>query len=61
MRLRADILDLILPISRGKYIGLGIELKIKPNKLIENQSSVGEKLQEQDWKVQVYYYFYQVR
>jgi hypothetical protein len=43
--------DLRLPVPRGGYIGLSIELKAGKNKPTPEQLAYGEALIEQGWKV----------
>lgn len=43
---RAGILDINCPIPVAKYPGLWIELKIKPNKLTEEQTEIATLLHE---------------
>ena len=44
--LRPGVPDICLPTAHGKYIGLYIEMKVKPNKPTENQKSWLRALRE---------------
>lgn len=43
--------DITLPVPRGGYVGLSIELKAGRNKPTPEQLDYGEKLKAQGWKV----------
>lgn len=53
--LRAGIPDLFLPCPRGRYHGLFLELKVKPNKTTKRQEEWHARLREQGYKVVVVY------
>lgn len=44
--------DIKLPVSRGPYIGLSIELKYGKNKPTEEQLWYGQRLTEEGWRVE---------
>ena len=44
--------DIKLPVRRGPYIGLSIELKYGKNKPTEEQLWYGQRLTEEGWKVE---------
>lgn len=44
--------DIKLPVSRGPYIGLSIELKYGKNKPTEQQLWYGGRLQQEGWRVE---------
>jgi hypothetical protein len=44
--------DVTLPVARGPYIGLSIELKAGKNKPTEDQLAYGERLVREGWKVE---------
>ena len=54
---RAGVPDLFLPVARGGYHGLWMELKIKPNKVSEAQADWLEWLEGQGYAVSVCYGF----
>lgn len=43
--------DLTLPVARGQYIGLSIELKAQKNKPTVEQVDYGDRLEAEGWKV----------
>lgn len=45
--LKSGVPDVCLPTAHGGYIGLYIEMKVKPNKPTENQKQWLRKLREQ--------------
>lgn len=47
--------DLRLPVARGPYIGLIIEMKVKPNKPTEDQLQYGQDMQEECHRFEVCY------
>jgi len=47
--------DLKIPVARGGYIGLIIEMKIKPNKPTEEQEWYGEAMRREGWSTFVCY------
>lgn len=52
---KAGVPDLVLPVARGEYFGLYIELKVGRNKPTEKQLGWIEKLKEQGYFVKVCY------
>ena len=44
--------DVTLPVARGSYIGLSIELKAGKNKPTEEQLEYGQRLAREGWKVE---------
>lgn len=52
---RAGVPDICLPVGRGNYISLYIEMKVKPNKPSDNQKLWIEKLRKYGNKVEVCY------
>lgn len=52
---KAGVPDLCLPVPRGTYHGLYIEMKVKGNKPTANQKEWIEKLREQGYKAEVCY------
>ena len=52
---KAGVPDLILPVARGEYFGLYIELKVGTNKPKEHQLKWIEQLKEQGYFVEVCY------
>ena len=44
--------DIKLPVARGAYIGLSIELKAGKNKPTQEQLKHGQRLQDEGWKVE---------
>jgi hypothetical protein len=44
--------DIALPVARGPYIGLSIELKAGKNKPTEEQIAYGKRLKEEGWRVE---------
>lgn len=52
---KAGVPDICLPVARGYYHGLYIELKAGRNKTTENQNKWIESLREQGYYVQVCY------
>lgn len=52
---KTGVPDMFLPVARGEYHGLFIELKIKPNKTTENQDVWIAELKKQGYKVEVCY------
>lgn len=43
--------DLSLPVARGRYIGLSIEMKYGRNKPTEEQRWYGQRLEDEGWMV----------
>jgi hypothetical protein len=58
---KAGIPDMLLPIARGHYHGLFIELKVGKNKTSDNQDFWINELQKQGYKVNVCYGFEETR
>ncbi len=54
---KSGVPDVLIFEPRGEYIGLAIELKIKPNKPTENQINWLEDLSERGWLTKVCYDF----
>lgn len=52
---KAGVPDICLPVPRGKYHGLFVELKIKGNKTTKNQDNWIKALQQQGYFVAVCY------
>ena len=52
---KTGVPDLFLPVARGGFYGLFIEMKIKPNKTTENQDKWIAALKEQGYAVEVCY------
>lgn len=52
---KAGVPDLCLPVARGEYHGLYIELKYGKNKLTENQKRWIKLLRSQNYKAEVAY------
>ncbi len=52
---KAGVPDLVLPVARGEYFGLYIELKVGRNKPKEHQLKWIEQLKEQGYFVEVCY------
>lgn len=54
---KAGVPDLCLPVARGKYHGLYIELKVKGNKPTELQKEWNQKLRDQGYRAEICYEF----
>lgn len=52
---KAGVPDLVLPVGRGGYLGLYIEMKVGKNKTTENQEYWLKKLTEQGYRTAVCY------
>ena len=52
---KTGVPDMFLPVARGGYHGLFIELKVKPNKTTENQDIWIAELKKQGYAVEVCY------
>ena len=52
---KAGVPDLLLPVCRGGYSGLGIELKVGDNKPTDLQLAWHAELRDQGWRVEVCY------
>ena len=52
---KAGVPDIFLPVARGGYYGLWIELKVGKNKTTENQDIWIESLRKQNYRVEVCY------
>lgn len=52
---KAGVPDLVLPVGRGGYLGLYVELKVGKNKTTANQNIWIENLRNQNYRVQVCY------
>ena len=52
---KAGVWDLLLPIPKGKYHGLFIEMKYGKNKLTDNQQCFGQFVKEQGYQAKVAY------
>ncbi len=52
---KAGVPDLVLPVGRGGYLGLYVELKVDKNKTTDNQNIWIENLRNQNYRVQVCY------
>ena len=50
---RAGVPDLVLPVARGKYHGLFIELKVPPNKLTPDQAAELDALEDEGYATRV--------
>ncbi|AWU39909.1 VRR-NUC domain-containing protein [Blattabacterium punctulatus] len=57
MRLRPGLPDILVPIPKKGRTGMALELKIKPNKLTENQIHIIDIFNSYNWKVNVCYDF----
>lgn len=55
MGVKAGVPDLVLPVPRGGYAGLYIELKVGKNKPTENQERWLERLMQQGYRTKVCY------
>lgn len=47
---KAGVLDIFLPIARGEWHGLFIEMKVKPNKPSDKQTEFAEKVTVKGYK-----------
>jgi hypothetical protein len=54
---KAGVTDIILPLGRGGYFGLYMELKIKPNKLTALQIEWIEKMRRANYRTEIAYSF----
>ena len=52
---KAGVPDIVLPVARGGYFGLYVELKVGRNKTSKLQNLWIEQLQQQNYKVEVCY------
>jgi len=57
MGVKSGVPDIVLPVPRGGYAGLYVELKVGNNKPTENQRRYLEFLESQGYCTQVHYSF----
>ena len=53
--LRPGVCDLLLPVARGGFFGLAVELKRKPNKPSDAQLAFISAMEDQGWRCEVCY------
>lgn len=58
---KAGIWDIFLPLPRGEYHGLFIEMKYKMNKLTPSQKEFGQYIEEAGYKAEVAYSWEQAK
>lgn len=57
----AGVYDLCLPVRRGPYVGMYLEMKYGRNKLTPEQEWYGQRLREEGWYTAVCYNWLQAR
>lgn len=58
---KAGILDIFLPVPRGEYHGLFIEMKIAPNKITPEQALFGQRVTAQGYRCCLCYSWYEAK